>query len=194
MKILNPLKSKALQKQNKSLSNIYHLWRALNISKKKILIISIFSFYRNIFNSLLLQPFPTELQLLKTLRKNPFKNIAGKGENAGNQQFPFSNNVVYRSQNKFQFLKSHVILSANALNITLSQKSLGFNMSAVKVFWKHCGKGEIAHDEQFLLFPQCFLPFWITFHHFHQTWNCHLQNLSFWESLRFVVLERVQQV
>ena len=30
------------------------------------------------------------------------------------------------------------------------------------------GKGEIAHNEQFLLFPQCFLPFWRTFFHFHQ--------------------------
>ena len=30
------------------------------------------------------------------------------------------------------------------------------------------GKGEIARYEQFLLFPQCFLPFWRTFCHFHQ--------------------------
>ena len=30
------------------------------------------------------------------------------------------------------------------------------------------GKGEIAHNEQFLLFPQCFLPVWITFCHFRQ--------------------------
>ena len=30
------------------------------------------------------------------------------------------------------------------------------------------GKGEIARNEQFLLFPQCFLPVWITFYHFHQ--------------------------
>ena len=27
-------------------------------------------------------------------------------------------------------------------------------------------KGEIAHNEQFFLFPQCFLPFWTTFCHF----------------------------
>ena len=32
-------------------------------------------------------------------------------------------------------------------------------MSAVQVFWKHWGKGEIAHNEQFLLFPQCFFFF-----------------------------------
>ena len=30
------------------------------------------------------------------------------------------------------------------------------------------GKGGIAHNEQFLLFPQCFLPVWSTCYHFHQ--------------------------
>ena len=30
------------------------------------------------------------------------------------------------------------------------------------------GKGEIARNEQFLLFPQCFLPVWITFCHLRQ--------------------------
>ena len=30
------------------------------------------------------------------------------------------------------------------------------------------GKEEIARDEQFLLFLQCFLPSWRTFFHFHQ--------------------------
>ena len=37
--------------------------------------------------------------------------------------------------------------------LTLSQTSPGFNMSENTV-----GKGEIACNEQFLLFPQCFLP------------------------------------
>ena len=31
------------------------------------------------------------------------------------------------------------------------------------------GKGEIARNKQFLLFPQCFLPIWITLYHFHYT-------------------------
>ena len=39
---------------------------------------------------------------------------------------------------------------------------------------KTLGKGEIAHNEQFLLFPQCFLPIWIAFCHFRQIWNCRL--------------------
>ena len=32
-----------------------------------------------------------------------------------------------------------------------------------KPFENTVGKGEIALKEQFLLFPQCFLPVWITF-------------------------------
>ena len=30
------------------------------------------------------------------------------------------------------------------------------------------GKGEIARNEQFLLFPQCFLPIWKTFSHLNR--------------------------
>ena len=37
-----------------------------------------------------------------------------------------------------------------------------------KPFENTVGKGEIARNEQFLLFPQCFLPIWITLFHFHQ--------------------------
>ena len=43
--------------------------------------------------------------------------------------------------------------------LILSQTNPGFYMSAVQVFWEHCEKGEIARNKQFLLFPQCFLPF-----------------------------------
>ena len=37
-----------------------------------------------------------------------------------------------------------------------------------KPFENTVGKGEIARNEQFLLFPQCFLPLRITCCHFHQ--------------------------
>ena len=56
--------------------------------------------------------------------------------------------------------------------------------SLLKTLW---GKGEIARNEQFLLFPQCFLPVWKIFFHFRQIWNCRLQTLSVWKSLKFVV-------
>ena len=42
--------------------------------------------------------------------------------------------------------------------LTLSQANPGFYVSAVQVFKKNVEKGEIALNEQFLLFPQCFLP------------------------------------
>ena len=51
------------------------------------------------------------------------------------------------------------------------------------------GKGEIARNEHFLLFPQCCLPFWRTFWHNYQIWNCRLQTFSVWKSLKFVVWE-----
>ena len=60
-----------------------------------------------------------------------------------------------------------------------------------KSFENTVGKGEIAPNEQFLLFPQCFLPFWRSVSHFHQIQNCHLQSVSVWNSLDFVVWERV---
>ena len=37
-----------------------------------------------------------------------------------------------------------------------------------KPFENTVGKGEIARNEQFLLFLQCFLPVWIAFCHFRQ--------------------------
>ena len=55
------------------------------------------------------------------------------------------------------------------------------------------GKGEIARTKQFPLFPQCFLPVWRTFFHFNQIWNCCLQFLSVFKSLKFVVWERVNR-
>ena len=55
------------------------------------------------------------------------------------------------------------------------------------------GKGEIARNEQFLLFPQCFLAVSRTFCHFHQIWNCRLQTFSIWKNLKFVVWERVKR-
>ena len=61
-----------------------------------------------------------------------------------------------------------------------------------KSFENTVEKGEIARNKQFLLFPQCFLPFQGTCNYFHQIQNCRLQTLSVWKSLKFVVWERVK--
>ena len=54
---------------------------------------------------------------------------------------------------------------------------------------KTVGKREIAHNEQFLFFPQCFLPIWKTFCYFHQICKCPLQTFSVWKCLKFVIWE-----
>ena len=71
--------------------------------------------------------------------------------------------------------------------LTYSYTMIPFDTPRQQAFWKHFGKKEIARNEQFLLFPQCFLPIWITFCHFRQIWNCCLPILSVWKSLKFVV-------
>ena len=65
-----------------------------------------------------------------------------------------------------------------------------FTCLQYKSFENTVGKGEIACNEQFLLFSQCFLPMWRTFRHFHQIWICRLQPLSVSKCLKFVVWER----
>ena len=54
---------------------------------------------------------------------------------------------------------SRLRLSVHFYPLTLSQTlSLVFTCLQYKSFENTVGKGEIAHNEQFLLFPQCFLP------------------------------------
>ena len=71
------------------------------------------------------------------------------------------------------------------------KQALVFTCLQIKSFENTEGKEEIARNEQFLLFPQCFLSFQRTFRHFHQIKNCRLQTLSVWKSLKFVVWKRV---
>ena len=77
-------------------------------------------------------------------------------------------------------------------HLTFPKQALAFTCLQYKSFENTVGKGEIAHNEQFLLFPLCFLPVWITSYHFHQK-NCCLQTLSVWKGLKFVVWERVKK-
>ena len=51
-----------------------------------------------------------------------------------------------------------------------------------KSFENTVGKGGIAHNEQFLLFSQYFLPVKKTFRDFQQIWNCRLQTFILGES------------
>ena len=61
-----------------------------------------------------------------------------------------------------------------------------FDAPGKQAFENTVGKGEIARNEQFLLFPQCFLLVGMTFCHFLNILNCCLQSLSIWKSPKFV--------
>ena len=52
-------------------------------------------------------------------------------------------------------------------------------------------KGEIARNEQYLLYPLCFLPLRRVFYHLHNILNFRLQTFQFGRVLRFFVWERV---
>ena len=65
---------------------------------------------------------------------------------------------------------------------------LVFTRLQFKSFENTVGKGEIASNKQFILFPQRFLPVWVTFCQFHEIWNCRLQTLSVWKSLKLCCL------
>ena len=67
-------------------------------------------------------------------------------------------------------------------HLTLSQTSPGFYVSAVQVFWKHCGKRRNysiwAITSGFSTLLENFLPFSSHFHHI--IWYCGLQIFSVW--------------
>ena len=52
--------------------------------------------------------------------------------------------------------------------LTLSKQALVFTYLQYKSFENSVEKGEIAHNKQFLLFLQCFLPSWRTFSQCHR--------------------------
>ena len=74
----------------------------------------------------------------------------------------------------FNLLPTVALDSENPLNERFSESyaipTQGHLLTLLgnKPFKNTVGKGEIAPYEQFLLFPQCFLPVWITFFYFRQ--------------------------
>ena len=89
---------------------------------------------------------------------------------------------------EMEFLSCYSLTDCNGKLqfVILSRRNPCFYESAVQVFWKHCReKGRNCSW-------QCFLPVWRTFCGFQQIWNCRLQSLQVWKSLKFVVWSRVK--
>ena len=81
-------------------------------------------------------------------------------------RFNFFNHIYFLPANAFNLDQSKIMSSGKEL--TLNQQALVFTCMQYKFYENTVGKGEIARNEQFLLFQQCFLPIQRTFSHFHQ--------------------------
>ena len=91
------------------------------------------------------------------------RKTVGHKQNTG-QGFPY---IQHHNGDCFKPVHIDSILVVCCL--THSHTMTPFDAPGNKPFENTVGKGEIARYEQFLLFPQCFLPVWITFCHFRQT-------------------------
>ena len=89
--------------------------------------------------------------------------------------------------NKIAALSKFKAVADDKLIIPFPKKPWFLCVCSYKSSENTVGKGKIAHNEQFLFFPQCFLPVWQNFCHFHQIQNCCLQTVSVWNSLKSVV-------
>ena len=78
--------------------------------------------------------------------------------------------IFYFSHNVFDRILCQVVISQYSVvnNSPFPKQALVYTCLQKKSFENTVGKGEIVHNEQFLLFPQCFLPIWRAFFHFHQ--------------------------
>ena len=131
----------------------------------------------------------------KLFTKQASLKHCGKGENICIMHFLLFPQCFLCYENKLTICTRINMLSANPLNLdqskillTLSQTIPCFYVSPVQVFFNTIGKREIARNEQFLLFPWCFLPILRTFPLFIKVKIviCEL-------FLNFVVWERVNQ-
>ena len=94
----------------------------------------------------------------------------------------------------FEESTARLFLTEWAIFKLFSKQTSAFMCLQYKSF-ENCGKRiTIALNEQFLHFPTLFsfLLFQRTLYHFNQIWDCYLQTLSPWKSLKFVVWKRVK--
>ena len=69
----------------------------------------------------LVYSIPHNPEVLKTLQKELFENIVGKGEKAGNQHFSFSQNFFIVPQPNFIFSITFILSSASTFDLVQSE-------------------------------------------------------------------------
>ena len=78
------------------------------------------------------------IQKLKSVSEK-VENILGKEENADCQHFLLFPQCFQKASSS-KVIKSRKKLRLHGKELTLSQTSPGFYVSAVQIFWKHCGE------------------------------------------------------
>ena len=152
-------------------------WRLSNISAETVT------------SSVLVNPLITEFWILTTLKKESCWKHCGKRRKCCDQHFLLYPQCFLTYQRLFCYFRYILIV------IRFEQLEQRIILSFVNpfphnyTFWRPWETSllKTLWNAQFLLFPQCFLPVWITFCHFGQIWNCRLQTLSAWKSLKSVV-------
>ena len=84
--------------------------------------------------------------------------------NNNNDNNYYNDEIIARAQHARTYSRLQLLS-----NQPFPKQALVFTCLLNKSFENTVGKGEIACNEQFLLFPQCFPPIWRTSYHFHQT-------------------------
>ena len=104
----------------------------------------------------------------------PERNFASTGYRTHNHQFksstcsPLCYQGGYLESRKLKAIANNKVYFAEMIIFVFPKQALVIMCLPYKSFENTVENGEIAHDKQFLLFPQCFLHFWRTLCHFHQ--------------------------
>ena len=121
-----------------------------------MLVTSIFSFSHNVFKMLLFKidslAIKVGILLERVTRPLGYKAFDG-----------IENIVGKRRKCCLAAFTPFPILFSKTTFLGLPKQALVFTCLRYKSFENTVGNGEIARNEQFLLFPQCFLTVWITF-------------------------------
>ena len=101
------------------------------------------------------------------------------------------NETEQKLYSQYRFEHTSFIVGVSMMLYPFPKQALVF--TCLQSFEITAGKGEFVRHEQFLLFPQCFLPIWRTLSFSSNLKLSSAKSFSFfWKRLKFVVWERVK--
>ena len=130
------------------------VFEILNTCKNLTEVVTILNLIQpKLFESANVLALKNKLNRLKDVRKKSVAKKKVKG---------------YKTFSEFMETPFGPLASKTVTALTLSHTMTLLTPLGNEPFENTVGKGEVARNEQFLLFPQCFLPVWITVFHLRQ--------------------------